>query len=187
MIFWLCGKNGLIRNIGFNFKIYDVTTYISRNKGNQTMKFGQVIEYSKRNIFFKYRAENEAGSLHEVKWTWHTIKTYYIKLLTNAQFWFLRNGFGKFLHHILCTIFQIFFMLSSINWPKFLDWLPIPIVCFPDFDVINFEINLIFLTKPFFYMTKMSRQKFKYLENEISSFLKSFQFPKLFLDLRVHL
>ena len=27
------------------------------------MKFGQVIEYNKRNIFFKNNAENETGSL----------------------------------------------------------------------------------------------------------------------------
>ena len=47
-----------------NFKTYDVTTWstnnyntqstnISRSKGNQTMKFGQVIEYNKRNIFLQ--------------------------------------------------------------------------------------------------------------------------------------
>ena len=40
----------------------------------------------------------------------------------------------------------------------------IAINCFPGCDVINFEINPIFLAKPFFY--KKSRQKFKYLENE---------------------
>ena len=44
----------------------------------------------------------------------------------------------------------------------------IAIVCFPGCDVINFEMNLIFLIKPFFYMTEKSRQKFKYLENENS-------------------
>ena len=37
-------------------------------------------------------------------------------------------------------------------------------------EVINFEINLIFLRKPFFCMTKESSQTFKYPENE-----KSFQ------------
>ena len=36
---------------------------ISRSKDNQTMKFDQVMEYSKRNIFFKNYAENEAGRL----------------------------------------------------------------------------------------------------------------------------
>ena len=41
-------------------------------------------------------------------------------------------------------------------------------VCFPYCDTINFEINLVLLLKPFFYMTKKSGQKFKYLENEKS-------------------
>ena len=36
---------------------------ISQSKGNQTMKFGQLIEYIKRNIFFKNYAENEASRL----------------------------------------------------------------------------------------------------------------------------
>ena len=33
---------------------------------------------------------------------------------------------------------------------------------------MKFEINLIFLIKPFRYMTKKSRQKLKYLENEMN-------------------
>ena len=63
----------------------------------------------------------------------------------------------------------------SINWPSFLFWLPllcgilgnmcIAISCFNGCDVINFEINLIFLMKSFFCMTKKRRPKFKYLEN----------------------
>ena len=36
---------------------------ISQSKDNQTMKFGQLIEYDKRNLFFKNYAENEAGRL----------------------------------------------------------------------------------------------------------------------------
>ena len=35
----------------------------SQSKGNQTMKFGQLIAYKKRNIFFKNYVENEAGRL----------------------------------------------------------------------------------------------------------------------------
>ena len=31
---------------------------ISQSKGNQTMKFGQLIEYNKKKIFFKNYAEN---------------------------------------------------------------------------------------------------------------------------------
>ena len=42
----------------------------------------------------------------------------------------------------------------------------IAIINFPGCDVINFEINIIFLIKPFSNMTKKSRQKFKYLENK---------------------
>ena len=38
----------------------------------------------------------------------------------------------------------------------------------PGFDVINFEIDLTFLVKAFFYMTKKSRQKLEYLENKKS-------------------
>ena len=53
-------KNGLIGKI--IFKTYDIRTWlktiairiltnISRSKGNQTMKLGQLIEYNMRNIF----------------------------------------------------------------------------------------------------------------------------------------
>ena len=44
----------------------------------------------------------------------------------------------------------------------------VAIVCQPGCDVINFEINLIFLIKPFFDMSEHSRQKCKYLEKEKS-------------------
>ena len=36
---------------------------ISQSKGNQTMKFGQLIEYKKRNIFLQNYTENDAGRL----------------------------------------------------------------------------------------------------------------------------
>ena len=36
---------------------------ISRSKGNQTMKFGQLIKYTVRNISFKNYAGNELGRL----------------------------------------------------------------------------------------------------------------------------
>ena len=36
---------------------------ISQSKSNQTMKFGQSIEYNKRNIFVQNYAENETGRL----------------------------------------------------------------------------------------------------------------------------
>ena len=70
----------------------------------------------------------------------------------------------------------MFLILYSINWSNFIVWLPllleilsnicIAVVFVPGCHVINFEINLIFPIKPFFYITEKSRQKFKYLENE---------------------
>ena len=36
---------------------------ISQSKDNQTMKFGQLIEYNKINTYLKNYAENEAGRL----------------------------------------------------------------------------------------------------------------------------
>ena len=42
----------------------------------------------------------------------------------------------------------------------------IAIVCYRGCDVMKFEINLIFLIKPFLYMTKKSRHKLKYLDTK---------------------
>ena len=71
---------------------------------------------------------------------------------------------------------KIFLMLYSINRPNFIFWLSllleilvnmcIAIVCFPDFGVINFEINVIPLIKPLLHVTKKSRQKLKFLEKK---------------------
>ena len=68
-------------------------------------------------------------------------------------------------------------MFYSNNRPHFIGYLSlfleilenmcIAIVCFSDRDM-NFEINLIFLIKPFFYLTEKTRQKYKYPENEKS-------------------
>ena len=70
----------------------------------------------------------------------------------------------------------MFFVLYFINWPNFIVWLRLfieilvntcfEIVCFTGCDIIDIEI--IFLTKAVFCMTKKSRQKLKYLENKKS-------------------
>ena len=67
-------KNSLIRKIRLISKFMTsqpdyqtVTLHIllnmSQSKGSQKIKFGQVIEYNKRNIFFKNHAENETRRL----------------------------------------------------------------------------------------------------------------------------
>ena len=64
LAFWLYRKNGLIRNIRLISKFMTsqsekqtiaihILSNISRRKGNQTMKFGQLIEYNMTNIFFQ--------------------------------------------------------------------------------------------------------------------------------------
>ena len=76
---------------------------------------------------------------------------------------------------------KMFFVLYSISWANFIVWLSlhlevlgsiyITIVCLllPGCDIIKLETKLIFLIKLFCYMTKKSRQKSKYCENEKSS------------------
>ena len=66
-------------------------------------------------------------------------------------------------------------MLYSSNWPDFIVWLPllyeilgnmcIAIASKPGCDVMNFEVNLIFLIKPF---SLHDRKVVKKLENEKS-------------------
>ena len=101
---------------------------------------------------------------------------------------------------------KMFLMLYSINWPNLIAWLfllleilinmCIAIVCFPRFDVINLEIELIFLIKSLFSMNKESRQilnilrtkrAFKMKKEHILTFLKGFHWPKIIPDFFVNL
>ena len=74
------------------------------------------------------------------------------------------------LAHFLHDIWRkTFLLLPSITWPNLIAWLPllheildnmyIVIVCWPGCDIINFEINLIFLIKQFFYIWPKSQDK----------------------------
>ena len=91
------------------------------------------------------------------------------------NFGFLEKGLGIVSppHFVNDFSRNMFLMLYSINWTNFIFRLLllleiignicIAIICFPGCDVIDFEINLIFLIKPFFYMTKETKQKFEEL------------------------
>ena len=74
MTFLSCWKNGLIRKIrsiskfmisqaGEQTITIHISPNISRSKDNQTMKFGQLIEYIKKIFFFKNHAESKPGRL----------------------------------------------------------------------------------------------------------------------------
>ena len=61
------------------------------------------------------------------------------------------------------------FFVYFINWPNFIAWLPllleilgymcIAIVCYPGCDIIDFEINLIFLIEPFKWLSCRRAEK----------------------------
>ena len=71
--FLVMQKKRLDKNDKVNFKIYDVTTWltnncniyilpnISRGKGNQALKFGQLIKCNMRNIFVEKSCTKWAG------------------------------------------------------------------------------------------------------------------------------
>ena len=110
------------------------------------------------------------------------------KLYKVLDYWFrdmlnfdsLEKGPGKVSSHIVHSFsWKMFFMLYSLNWQNyFIAWSYLPleilgniciaVVCFPGCDETKFEINLVFLIKLYFYMTRKLRQKFKHLGNEKS-------------------
>ena len=80
--------------------------------------------------------------------------------------------------------------VSIVNWPNFIVWLllhfeilanrSIIIICFPDCDVINFEINLSFFLKKI-DRTQSSEQKelLRLNKKHFPSFLNGFHFPEI--------
>ena len=74
LTFLVIQKKQLDQKDRVNFKFHDITTWlktitiyilsnISRIKGNQIMKIGQLIDIPRKTFFFKNHAENEAGRL----------------------------------------------------------------------------------------------------------------------------
>ena len=77
------------------------------------------------------------------------------------------NSFStKYVYHVI--LFTKFYCLIALILWDIAQYMYCNYICFPGGDIINFENNLIFLTKLFFYMTIKSRQKFKYPENKKS-------------------
>ena len=103
---------------------------------------------------------------------------------------------------------KIFLLLYSIHWPNFIVWFPllceildnmcIAIFCKPRCDIMNFEVNLIFLIKLFFLhnwkvrKTEISwewKELLRWNKNHLLLFLMGFQSSKYthFLKGRVQL
>ena len=95
---------------------------VSQSKGNQIMKFGQLIQYYKRNNFFKNYVENETSRLVRsrlVQFQYisialslpynkntNCIKLWTIDPETCSIFIFQKRVWVYFLHQILCMIFR---------------------------------------------------------------------------------
>ena len=118
---------------------------ISKSKGNRTMKFGELIECNMRNIFLEKSYTKCVGetsarpfskkSRLSIPLDQHS-KILYSMILQRKYF----------LRYILLT-----------DQISLYDCMCIAVNCFPLYDVIKFEINLSFLTKPFFPMAKKVR------------------------------
>ena len=134
------------------------------------MKFGQLIKYNKRNIFLQ-KSCRKWGRDTSFRPFWYSRKLYMNVKASGLhrdmlKFDFLEKGLGivssphfmddfsrkMFSCNILLT--DQFSLSDCLYFLTYWGNLFIPIVCFPCCDVINFEINLIFLIKPFFFRTK---------------------------------
>ena len=106
----------------------------------------------------------------------HNVKNYWSRDMFNFDFSEKGMGIVSQPHFVNDFLRQVVFRLYSINWPNFIVWLPLFLealgnicfatICFPGYDVISFQMNLIFLIKPFLYRTK--RQNLEYLESKTS-------------------
>ena len=74
LVFLVMQKKLLDQKDKIKFQIYDVTSWLKDNnnthvlnispiKGNQTVKYSQLIKFSNRNIFSQNHAENEPGRI----------------------------------------------------------------------------------------------------------------------------
>ena len=106
---------------------------------------------------------------------WHTLKPNRLTFQTvDREIWlifiFYGTAWDKLFRHILRTIFQEkYFSCYILVTGQILDIfrnICAIIICCTVCDTINFEINNSFLIKTFFYITKKSKQKCKYLMNE---------------------
>ena len=78
--------------------------------------------------------------------------------MLNFDFFDKGLGIVSLAHFVYGFSIKMFLMLYSINGPNFIAWLSlllerlgnmcIAIVCYPDSDVMDFEINLTFLIEP---------------------------------------
>ena len=148
--FWSYRKNSLTRKIKLTANLMmsqpgqqtiaiHILTNISRSKGNQTVKLGQLIEYNKRNIFlqklckkwgreisplFVFKKSFQYVSI-ALKLAYNKIKRYKTldyRSRDKLNFNFSEKGLGlvSLSHFVYNFSRKMFLMLHSINWPNFI-------------------------------------------------------------------
>ena len=114
---------------GLQTTAIQIMVNISQSKGNQSMKFGQLIEYNKRNIFFKNYAENEARclvsdlfifNLPYSKNKLHKTLDYCSRDILNFNFLEKGLGLDSPPNFVFGFSREMFIMLDSFNCPKFI-------------------------------------------------------------------
>ena len=119
-----------------------------------------VNDLSRKMFLMLYSIYDQISLLKKMKFSITDFFSKYDKIHSFLRIWsyLLKKSLMEsliFCSVFLCLIAFIFAILGDMC---------VTIFCFPGY-AISFEINLIFLIKPFFCTTKKSRQKFKYLEN----------------------
>ena len=112
-----------------------ILTNISRSKGNQAMKFSQLVEYNMRNIFLEKPSKKWDGE-------------------TNPRRYSKKSKLSISLDQQPMILYRYFSLYREI-----LGNMCNAIVCWPSCRVANFKINLILLIKPFFLYDQKVKTK----------------------------
>ena len=137
-------------------------------------------EASSRPFYKKSKIDHISGSTawNAIKFAFSICPSRGLRKRKSADHFYLIESFKKtkshqelvFLHHFLHDFQRkIFLNLYFVNWPNCIAWLRfffeilgnmyIVVTHCPVCDVINFESNLRFLIKPFFYLSQKLRIK----------------------------
>ena len=132
------------------------------------MKFGQLVKYNMKNIFLeklftKCGGETITRPFSKIENISESIAKSYMQFVyIVCQVESCQNILKLSYRPLAFTSYKSPYLILFyfINWPNFIAWLPLSrgmlgnicvvTVCQPGCEVISFEINLIFLIRPFF-------------------------------------
>ena len=157
MGFWASRKNCLIRKITLISKLWR-PSLVTKNYNAQIGQYLLLGKSKSSAAWFHYTsiAPKLACNRNSLFKTLHN----WSRDMLNFDFLDKDLGIDLGPHFVYDFSTRMFLMLHSINWPNFIAKLPllleilgnmcIAIVCYPGCDVMDFEINFVFLIEPFF-------------------------------------